>query len=135
MTDQKNAHETTQAVASQRHQSEGVESVGRLAGGVAHDFNNLLTMVTGHTHRVLEQLPPNDPLRDDIGAVLDAATRGAWITRQLLTYAGRDVVHPWPSTPRRQSPRWPGGCRRPPVAGLRVASRLRYHRRRRTRAC
>ena len=64
-------------VASQQRQSERIESVGRLAGGVAHDFNNMLTVVTGHTHRVLQHLPANDPLRDDIGAVLDAATRGA----------------------------------------------------------
>ena len=94
VTDQKKAQLTTQAVDSQRRQSERIESVGRLAGGVAHDFNNLLTVVIGHAHLVLQQLPPHDPLRSDVGAVLDAASRGGTITRQLLTYARRDVVHP-----------------------------------------
>jgi PAS domain S-box-containing protein len=94
VTDQKKAELTTQAVHSQRRQSERLESVGRLAGGVAHDFNNLLTVVIGHAHLVLQQLPPNDPLRSDVGAVVEAASRGGAITRQLLTYARRDVVHP-----------------------------------------
>ena len=94
VTDQKQAEQTTRTVDSQRRQSERIESVGRLAGGVAHDFNNLLTVVIGHAHLVLQELPPHDPLRDDVGAVLDAAARGGAITRQLLTYARRDVVHP-----------------------------------------
>ena len=94
VTDQKKAEVTTQVVASQRRQSERIESASRLAGGVAHDFNNLLTVVIGHAHLVMQQLPPHDPLRSDIGAVLDAASRGGSITRQLLTYARRDVVHP-----------------------------------------
>ncbi len=77
---------------------------------MAHDFNNLLTVVVGHAHLVLQQLPPNDPLRGDLGAVLDAAARGATITRQLLTYAGRDVVHPVPVDPAQAIARWHAGC-------------------------
>ena len=78
--------------ARQRHQR--FESAGRLAGGIAHDFNDLLTVVVGHAHLLLGQLPPSDPLREDVEAILDAATRGAGITQQLLTFARRDVVHP-----------------------------------------
>jgi two-component system cell cycle sensor histidine kinase/response regulator CckA len=93
ITDQK-TEPATPAVDSQRRQSERIDPVGRLAGGVAHDFNNLLTVVIGHAHLVQQQLPLHDPLRDDVAAVLDAASRGGAITRQLLTYAKREVVHP-----------------------------------------
>ncbi len=93
ITDQKRALEARTLDDEAQHRSDS-ESVGRLAGGVAHDFNNLLTIVVGHSHLVLQQLAPTDPLRDDLTAVLEAAQRGATITRQLLTYARRDVVHP-----------------------------------------
>ncbi len=99
VTDEKLAARAREAFETQRRQSERLETIGRLAGGVAHDFNNLLTIVIGHAHLVLQQLPPTDPLRTDLGAVLDAATRGATITRQLLTYARRDLVHPLPVDP------------------------------------
>ncbi|BCS35142.1 hypothetical protein TBR22_A43680 [Luteitalea sp. TBR-22] len=94
ITEQKREQLAREAQEAQRRQAERIDSVGRLAGGVAHDFNNLLTIVIGHAHLVLQQLGPTDPLRADLGAVLDAASRGATITRQLLTYARRDVVHP-----------------------------------------
>ena len=94
VTEQKRAQQARDAADPQRRQSERADSVGRLAGGVAHDFNNLLTLVIGHAHLALQQLPSHDPLRTDLAIVLDAATRGSSITRQLLTYARRDVVHP-----------------------------------------
>jgi two-component system, cell cycle sensor histidine kinase and response regulator CckA len=94
ITEQKRAGQSRAVVDAQRLDGERLEVVGRLAGGVAHDFNNLLTIVVGHAQLVLQQLPPNDPLRGDLGAVLEAAARGATITKQLLTYARRDVVHP-----------------------------------------
>jgi hypothetical protein len=94
ITEQKRALEERAQDDETRRRSDGGESVARLAGGVAHDFNNLLTIVVGHSHMVLQQLAPTDPLRADLTAVLEAAQRGATITRQLLTYARRDVVHP-----------------------------------------
>jgi len=94
VTDEKRTQLAQGALETQRRQAERVESVGRLAGGVAHDFNNLLTVVLGHAHLVLEQLAPQDPLRADLDAVIEAASRGSTITQQLLTYARRDVVHP-----------------------------------------
>lgn len=94
VTEQKGAQQAHEAHESQRRHADRVESVSRLAGGVAHDFNNLITVVVGHAHLVLKQLPPNDPLRADVGAILDAAARGTAITQQLLTFARRDVVHP-----------------------------------------
>ena len=94
ITDRKRAQLAQEAQDAQRRQAERLEPVGRLAGGVAHDFNNLLTIVGGHAHLVLQQLPPHDSLRADLAAILEATQRGATITAQLLTYARRHVVHP-----------------------------------------
>jgi PAS domain S-box-containing protein len=94
ITDRKHAQLAREAEEVARRQAERLEPVGRLAGGVAHDFNNLLTIVGGHAHLVLQQLPPHDSLRADLGAILEATQRGATITAQLLTYARRHVVHP-----------------------------------------
>ncbi len=94
ITEQKRDQLAREAQDAQRRQSDRQQSVGRLAGGVAHDFNNLLTTVMGHAHLALRELPPEDPLRADLAAILEAAGRGATITAQLLTYARRHVVNP-----------------------------------------
>ncbi len=71
-----------------------LESIGRLAGGIAHDFNNLLTVITGATTMALDSLPATDPACADLNAALDAAQRGAALTRQLLTFARRRATAP-----------------------------------------
>lgn len=91
---QKYAQQTREALEIRLLETERLESVGRLAGGVAHDFNNLLTVVIGHAHLLLQDMAPEDPRRADITAMLDAATRGSAITRQLLAFARKDVAHP-----------------------------------------
>jgi len=82
-------------------QAERLESLGQLVGGVAHDFNNLLNVITGYTGMVAEQLehlpvsPPQiEPVQADVEQVRGAAQRAVSLTRQLLTFARRDVVHP-----------------------------------------
>ncbi len=94
ITEQKRQQLTREAQEVQRRQSDRQQTVGRLAGGVAHDFNNLLTTVMGHAHLVLQQLPPDDPLRMDLAAIIEAAGHGATITAQLLTYARSHVAQP-----------------------------------------
>lgn len=76
------------------HQSQRLESVGRLAGGVAHDFNNLLTCIIGNLEQVLEGLPPDAAIRSDVQATMAASERAAAATRQLLAFGRRQVLTP-----------------------------------------
>jgi PAS domain S-box-containing protein len=73
-------------------QSQKMETVGRLAGGVAHDFNNLLTAITGYADLALAAVAPDDAVREDLDAILKAAERAANLTRQLLTFARKQVI-------------------------------------------
>ncbi len=70
-------------------QSQKLESIGRLAGGVAHDFNNMLGVILGHTELALQQSEAQGALRADLQEIRDAAQRSAALTRQLLAFARR----------------------------------------------
>jgi PAS domain S-box-containing protein len=75
----------------QLRQSQKMESIGRLAGGVAHDFNNLLTAIIGFSELLLEELPAEGGGRSDLEAIQKAAAHGATLTRQLLAFSRRQV--------------------------------------------
>jgi two-component system cell cycle sensor histidine kinase/response regulator CckA len=78
-------------------QSQKMESVGILAGGVAHDFNNLLTAISGYGQILLENLPEDDELsQESITNVLKAADRAAELTKGLLAFSRRQVISPKP---------------------------------------
>jgi signal transduction histidine kinase len=64
-----------------------MESVGRLAGGIAHDFNNLLMIIIGLSEGLVEQMPPNDPLRADAVQILEAGRRGSSLASQVLAFS------------------------------------------------
>jgi signal transduction histidine kinase/FixJ family two-component response regulator len=81
-----------ESLRDQLFQAQKMESIGRLAGGVAHDFNNMLSVIISYTDLVRSQLKPDDPLRDDLQKILEAARRSADLTRQLLTFARKETV-------------------------------------------
>jgi PAS domain S-box-containing protein len=80
----------------QLRQTQKLESLGVLAGGVAHDFNNLLTGILGNASLALETLSTDNPVRIQIRDILRASERASHLTRQLLAYAGKGhfVVEP-----------------------------------------
>ena len=75
-------------------QSQKMESVGRLAGGVAHDFNNMLSVIIGHADMMLDEMEPDQQFYNDLMEIKKAGVRSADLTRQLLAFARRQTVTP-----------------------------------------
>ena len=78
----------------QFRQAQKLEAVGRFAGGVAHDFNNVLTVITGHSQLLLRRLGAENPLRSQVEKIGTAADQAANLTRQLLSFSRRRMLHP-----------------------------------------
>ena len=81
-------------VQAQLLQSQKMEAVGELAGGVAHDFNNMLTGILGNVAIVKESMSLNDPLRENVDAIRTAAQEAANLTRGLLTFSRGAMIQP-----------------------------------------
>lgn len=81
------------ALEEQLRQSQKIEAIGTLAGGVAHDFNNILTAIIGYAHVVLMKLKADDPLRHELQQVLAAADRAALLTQSLLAFSRKQPVN------------------------------------------
>ena len=77
-------------------QSQKLESLGTLAGGVAHDFNNLLTVINGYSDMVFRSLREGDAVRPKIDQIRKAGERAAELTQQLLAFSRRQIAQPRP---------------------------------------
>jgi signal transduction histidine kinase/ActR/RegA family two-component response regulator len=83
-----------QELQRQLRQSQRMEAMGRLAGGVAHDFNNLLTVIKGHSGLLRDRLDETDPRTENSRQIEKAADRAASLTRQLLAFSRMQVLQP-----------------------------------------
>jgi signal transduction histidine kinase/HAMP domain-containing protein len=93
ITEHKHAVEARRLIQEQLHQSQKMESVGQLTGGVAHDFNNLLTVVSGNLE-LIEDATDNGKVRRFAAAARSAADRGANLTAQLLAFSRQQRLSP-----------------------------------------
>lgn len=94
ITEQRKAETEKAKLETQLQQTQKLEAIGALAGGVAHDFNNMLGVIIGHTEMAIDQIAPTEPIFEDLTQILHAGKRSADITAQLLAFARKQPVSP-----------------------------------------
>ena len=89
------SEERSQLLFQQLLQSEKMQAIGRLAGGVAHDFNNVLTIVMGYAQQLVESKNPTaESVHNGASQIITASNRAASLTRQLLAFGRKQVLQP-----------------------------------------
>lgn len=94
ITENKRAEKEKDELERQLVQSQKLESIGRLAGGVAHDFNNMLSVIIGHTEMGLFKIGPDSDLYENLEEIREATKRSADLTHQLLAFARKQTISP-----------------------------------------
>lgn len=89
------------AAEDQLRQSQKLEAIGGLTGGVAHDFNNLLQVISGNLHLLARHEPDNAQVQRRVSAAIAAVERGAKLSAQLLAFARRQPLSPAVYNPQR----------------------------------
>ena len=77
-------------------QTQKIEAIGQLAGGVAHDFNNILSAIMGYGHLTLRKMQPDDLLRGYVEQILQAGERATTLTQGLLSFSRKRIINPAP---------------------------------------
>ncbi|HET9222517.1 MAG TPA: PAS domain S-box protein [Roseiflexaceae bacterium] len=94
IADRKKAERSQAQLEQQLLQSQKMESIGSLAGGVAHDFNNLLTVIQGYCDLLEEEIGDGSPLLEELGQIRLASQRAAALTSQLLAFSRKQILSP-----------------------------------------
>ncbi len=88
----RSAQAEQKALQAQLAQSQKMEALGTLAGGVAHDFNNILAAILGNAELARQDLPPFDPARESLHEITMAARRGRELVRQIMAFSRRQPM-------------------------------------------
>ena len=88
------AEDERAGLEEQLQQSQKMEAIGQLAGGVAHDFNNLLMLITGNNSLAMGQIEPNHPAQSNLKEIQQASDGAVSLKRQLLAFSRRQVLQP-----------------------------------------
>ncbi|HET9945923.1 MAG TPA: PAS domain S-box protein, partial [Actinomycetes bacterium] len=91
LSEQRAAEAERDRLDEQLRQADRLDSLGQLSGGIAHDFNNVLAVILNYASLVQDELPEG-PVREDVRAIHEAASRAAGLTRQLLDFSRSDPV-------------------------------------------
>ncbi len=94
ISDRKAAEAARLQIEEHLRQTQTLEGIGKLAGGIAHEFNNLLTVINGYCHFLLNSIPPPDPLHNYVQSISKSGERAASLTRQLLAFSRKQMFQP-----------------------------------------
>lgn len=88
--------ERVERITAQVYRAQKMEAIGQLAGGIAHDFNNILTPIIGQSKFVLEDLPSESPIREEMEEILKYAYKAKALVRQILDFSREKAVERCP---------------------------------------